>query len=100
MACKIEWSEIAFEDLERIYNYYTTGNDFSRAENFRNRVLKLVDLIAIFPKIGMVDPEDSSHRRFRLDGYHYIAYSIGTETLMIEAIIPFRMNRGRFSEDK
>ena len=77
MAFEIEWSDIAFEDFERIYNYYATDNDFARAENFRSRVLKLVDLLSIFPKVGMVDPENSSHRRFRLDGHHYIAYAIG-----------------------
>lgn len=99
MALEINWSEIALEDFERIYDYNASSGHIQKAERFRSRVLGLIELVAVFPKIGMKDPVNDAHRRMRLNDFFYIAYSIDEHTLMVEAIIPYQMNRGRFSDD-
>ena len=58
MAFKIIWSEQARDDLQSIVLFIARDNP-TAAESFGYRLVSKVDVLAQFPKIGRVVPEEN-----------------------------------------
>ena len=58
MACKIIWSEQARDDLQTIVLFIAQDNP-PVAESFGCRLMSKVDVLAQFPLIGRVVPEEN-----------------------------------------
>ena len=73
MACKIIWSLQARDDLREIVSFIAADNP-TAAETFGFRLMSKVDLLANFPLLGRVVPEenDESLREIILRPYRII----------------------------
>ncbi len=73
MAGKIIWSLQAREDLRDIVTFIATDNP-AAAESFSVRIMSKVDLLAQFPELGRVVPEenDESIREIILRPYRIV----------------------------
>lgn len=73
MACQIIWSEQARDDLQSIVLFIAQDNP-SIAESFGFRLMSKVDVLAQFPQIGRVVPEenDATVRELILRPYRII----------------------------
>jgi toxin ParE1/3/4 len=69
MAFKIIWSQQARDDLRDIVTFIAE-NDPSVAESFGFRLMAKVDVLAQFPRIGRVVPEEQSENSVRLFCLH------------------------------
>jgi len=58
MACKIIWSLQARDDLREIVSFVAADNP-AIAENFGYRLISKVELLANFPLLGRVVPEEA-----------------------------------------
>jgi toxin ParE1/3/4 len=83
MAFKIIWSRQAHDDLRDIVSFIAANNR-PVAESFGFRLMAKVDLLAQFPKIGRVVPEeqDESIRKIILPPYRII-YRILAENQVV-----------------
>ena len=74
MACKIIWSLQARDDLREIVSFVAADNP-AIAENFGYRLISKVELLANFPLLGRVVPEeaDENIREIILRPYRYLS---------------------------
>ena len=88
MAFKIVWSRQAREDLRDIVTFIAQDNP-AMAESFGYRLMSKVDLLAQFPELGRVVPEeqDEAIREIILRPYR-IVYQIlaGKQTVAVARI--------------
>jgi toxin ParE1/3/4 len=59
MAGKIIWSLQAREDLRDIVTFIATDNPAAAAQSFGFRLMSKVDVLANFPQLGRVVPEEN-----------------------------------------
>ena len=83
MAFKIVWSEQALDDLKAIVGFIARDNP-TVAETFGYQLISKVDLLAQFPQLGRVVPEESDEtiREIIFRPYRII-YKVLTEQQLV-----------------
>src|SRR5512146_2201563 len=94
MAWRVEWTEIAWRDLEQVYEYI--AKDSPRyAAAFTRKARQAARSLAQFPNRGRVVPEleDPSIREIYVGPYR-LMYRVGTEHVYILGFIHGARNLG------
>ena len=84
---KIEWSELAKDDLKEIYTYIS--QDASQyADYFLERIYEYIENLELFPRMGRLVPEsdDPGDRELIFQNYR-IVYHFSEERVEIITII-------------
>ncbi|MFC3649963.1 type II toxin-antitoxin system RelE/ParE family toxin [Dyella humi] len=96
MSCEVRFTEIALEDLLRLYQFLA-DEDQEAAKHARNAIYKAIDVLAGMPYVGrMIDRDHPLMREliiaFGSSGYVAL-YEIETESLV--TVHAFRHQRER-----
>ena len=88
MACKIIWSLQARDDLREVVSFIAADNP-TVAESFGFRLMSKVDMLANFPLMGRVVPEedDESIREIILRPYRIIYLVLAAQQVVAAARI-------------
>jgi len=83
---KIEWTPLAVQDLESIFEYISKDSVFYAARQV-DRLVNRVDVLESFPASGKIVPEfnDESIREL-LEGNYRIVYKVTSETIFIARV--------------
>ena len=84
---KIEWTEPALSDLESIRDYIRKDSEYY-ATRFVERIIKAVETLEKFPKMGRNVPEAEEENIRELLFYNYrVMYRVETKRILILAIV-------------
>ncbi|MEK7242318.1 MAG: type II toxin-antitoxin system RelE/ParE family toxin [Planctomycetota bacterium] len=84
---KIEWTEPALSDLEGIRDYIKKDSEYY-ATRFVERIIKAVETLEKFPKMGRNVPEAEEENIRELLFYNYrVMYRVETKRILILAIV-------------
>lgn len=84
---KIEWTEPALSDLESIRDYIKKDSEYY-ATRFVERIIKAVETLEKFPKMGRNVPEAEEENIRELLFYNYrVMYRVETQRILILAIV-------------
>lgn len=84
---KIEWTEPALSDLEGIRDYIRKDSEYY-ATGFIERIIKAVETLEKFPKMGRNVPEAEEEDIRELLFYNYrVMYRVETKRVLILAIV-------------
>lgn len=84
---KIEWTEPALSDLEGIRDYIRKDSEYY-ATRFVERIIKAVETLEKFPKMGRNVPEAEEENIRELLFYNYrVMYRVETKRILILAIV-------------
>ena len=94
MACQIIWSEQARDDLQAIVLFIAQDNP-TVAESFGYQLMSKVDVLAQFPQLGRIVPEenDESVREIILRPYRII-YKVLAEKQVVAIVRIWHGARG------
>ncbi len=97
---KVVWSESAVVDLEAVVEYIARDSEYYAAA-FADKVLKAVEKLGTFPKMGRIVPEYGRDdlRELIFQSYRII-YKVGSEQVAIVALVHSSMDLvSRFAEE-
>lgn len=84
---KIEWTEPSLSDLEGIRDYIKKDSEYY-ATRFVERIIKAVETLEKFPKMGRNVPEAEEENIRELLFYNYrVMYRVETKRILILAIV-------------
>ncbi|MBW8050687.1 MAG: type II toxin-antitoxin system RelE/ParE family toxin [Cytophagales bacterium] len=92
MACRIEWSDTAKQQYQQVIEYLKTEWSVKDAENFIERVNKIITLISRFPGIGRKSVKRKRVRKYLLTRQNMLFYEIKKNTIFLLAIYDTRQN--------
>lgn len=80
---KINWSELANDDLKSIHDFIKRDSKFY-ADNFIKKIIKRVEQLKKFPRSGRIVPEfEDKNLRELIEGNYRIVYKIFPEYIGI-----------------
>jgi len=92
MACAIEWTENARDDLQQIVAYLKENWSLKVAENFIKQVNKTIDLLSVFPLMGMKSNKDTRVRQIVITKQNLLFYTFDSHTITILDFFDTRAN--------
>lgn len=76
---KISWSNLALDDLRDIFDYVAQDSE-RYADRLMDKIIRRVDMLTVFPKMGRVVPEFEDEKiRELIEGNYRIIYKINPE---------------------
>ncbi|MBX9853744.1 MAG: type II toxin-antitoxin system RelE/ParE family toxin [Cytophagaceae bacterium] len=80
---RIEWTPLAYEDLESIYKYISKDSIFYASRQI-DTLISRVDILEEYPLAGKIVPEfNNEFIRELIEGSYRIIYKIGKDTIFI-----------------
>jgi plasmid stabilization system protein ParE len=100
---KVLWTIFAEKQLDNIYDYIH-NKSFQSAVNIYNDILDESDMLALFPRMGAIEPllsEFPEEYRFLIVRRNYkVIYCIDSEaTIYVVAVFDCRQNPGKLKKD-
>lgn len=97
MASKIVWSENALADLEDLKNYLESNWSRFVFVNFLDVLVKKLQLLEQFPKIGRASEKYPDRRKLVLSKQNILIYSLHNNIILVEGIFDTRQNENKSS---
>ncbi len=88
--CELEWSEPAFDDLEKIYNFLLITWTTREAENFLDLVIEFEELLLRYPKLFATSKKFRSCRIGMIHENISAVYKIMGKKILIVALVDNR----------
>lgn len=93
---KLLWLQLAEEDLDSIYQFYSTEKSIKTATKFYNDILDAAEKLINFPFIAAIESvlseEEAEYRALVVRKHFKIVYFIENETVYIAAVWDCRQN--------
>ncbi len=95
MAYKISWTNIAFQDYQKVIEYLIAEWSLTDAVNFENTVKKKLANLSRQPFIGIVSQKNPFVISILLSKYNRLYYRVKEETIELLNVFDTRQNPDR-----
>lgn len=101
---KLVWTRIAKEDIDSIYQYYSTKS-INSAIKLYNKIIEEAEILESFPHIGIIDPvlsDDTELIRsfIIISGKYKIVYFVRDDAVTITAVWSCSQDPNRLKKRK
>jgi plasmid stabilization system protein ParE len=96
VAAEVIWSAKAKKSVVEIGNYLTEHYGQDYADGVLNGIEQVVKKVAEHPTIGTPTFKKNNIRRWKLNKYNYMLYSITTLGIVVKDVLSYRMNKKGF----
>ena len=93
MALEVVWTERASLQFDQIKAWVHDPEKEEVLSSFVNHVFNILDLLSVFPEMGMVEDKQKGIRGFLVSRHHRLFYRLTSKQLIILAIFDQRMDQ-------